>query len=302
MTTEPPDAPPTGGGDLLDLARDRLGEPEASFRVGAARFGAKLALGAALVAYGVAANLLAWRFDVWGVEHVKLLILFGPPVTGLSILRQLFVSRGLAVHVYPAGLLRVQGRSLQSFAWADLAELLVRAEQATPLIVRDGGRVVDCRLVVTSPVFRLNAAAVVLKRDDGEAAEVTPAVAGYPELVEEVTSRTFAERWPRLLAELGAGGSFAFGPWAATPAGLRLDGEVVPWGAVRFVRIADKHLILERAGGRPDPEPAKGRAKRGKSAKSKRGAGVWMTPLESVPFPHLLVALLAEFEDEARVP
>ncbi len=262
----------TDSTDPLDITRDRLGEPEASFRVGAGRFWAKFALGAALVAYGVVANVLAWRWGVWGVDHVTLLVLFAPPITGLSILRHLFASRGLAYLVYPTGLVRVRGRELTAFPWGDLDDLTVRAESATPIVTTESGRVTDCRLVVTSPALRLNAAAVTLKRSDGETAEVTAAVADYSSLVEEVTSRTFAEAWPRLLAELTAGGSRAFGPWLAQADGLRLETSVVPWAVLRLARVADKFLTVERFGAKP---------------------GRWSAPLESIPSPHLLIALLA---------
>ena len=258
--------------DPLDVTRDRLGEPEATFRVNAGRFWTKFALGAALVAYGVVANGLAWHWGVWGVDHAKLLVLFAPPVTGLSILRHLFASRGLAYLVYPAGLVRVRGGELQAFAWGELAEVTVRADQATALVTADGGRVTECRLVVASPTFRLNTAAVTLKRDDGVTAEVTAAVADYPELVEEVTSRTFAAAWPTLLAELSAGGSRAFGPWTASQAGLRFERQVVPWGELKLGFIAGKLLVVEHSGARP---------------------GRWAAPLESIPFPHLLIGLLA---------
>ena len=258
--------------DPLDITRDRLGEPEASFRVGAGRFWAKFALGAALLAYGAVANALAWRWGVWGVDHITLLVLFAPPITGLSVLRQLFASRGLAYLVYPAGLVRVRGRELTAFPWGDLAELTVRAESAAAVVVTAGGRVTDCRLVVTSPAVRLNAAAVTLRRRDGETAEVTAAVADYSGLVEEVTSRTFAEEWPRLLAELNAGGSRPFGPWLASQSGLRLETPVVPWDELKFGRVADKFLTVERGGANP---------------------GRWSAPLESIPYPHLLIALLA---------
>ena len=267
----------TDSTDPLDVTRDRLGEPEATFRVGAGRFWAKFALGAALLAYGAVANVLAWRWGVWGVDHITLLVLFAPPITGLSILRQLFASRGLAYLVYPAGLVRVRGRELTAFPWGDLDDLTVRAESAVAVVVTAGGRVTDCRLVVTSPAVRLGAAAVTLRRRDGATAEVTATVADYAGLVEEVTSRTFAEEWPRLLAELTAGGSRQFGPWRAQADGLRLETPVVPWHELKLGRIADKILTVERVGATPD---------------------AWRAVLESIPFPHLLIALLAVAQDD----
>ena len=81
----------------------------------------------------------------------------------------------------------------------------------------------DCRLIVVSPVLRLSSAAVTLTRDDGEYVEVTAAIADYPELVEEILSRSFAVAWPRLLADLRTGGVQTFGPWIATQAGLRCE-------------------------------------------------------------------------------
>lgn len=267
----------TDSTDPLEFTRDRLGEPEATFRVGAGRFWAKFALGAALLAYGVVANALAWRWGVWGVDHVTLLVLFAPPVTGLSILRQLAASRGLAYLVYPAGLVRVRGRELTAFAWGDLAELTVRAEQAAAVVVTEAGRVTDCRLIVSAPALRLGSAAVTLRRADGEVAEVTAAVADYPALVEEVTSRTFAAEWPRLLAELAAGGSRAFGPWLALPEGLRTESAVVPWGELKLGRVADRILTVERVGVRPV---------------------TWQALLESIPSPHLLIALFAAAQAE----
>jgi len=258
--------------DPLDVTRDRLGEPEATFRLSPGRFWAKFTLGSLLVAYGVVANVLAWQWGVWGVDHAKLLVLFAPPVTGLSILRHLFANRGLAFLVYPTGLVRVRGGELQAFPWGDLDELTVRAESVTPLVLTDAGRVTDCRLLVASPTLRLNAAAVTLKRRDGESVEVTAAVANYPELAEEITSRTFAEAWPALVADLFAGGSRVFGPWVASQAGLRFEVAVVPWGELKLGPIAGKLFTIDHPGRRP---------------------GRWAAPLESIPFPHLLVALLA---------
>ncbi len=262
----------TDSTDPLEITRDCLGEPEASFRVGAGRFWGKFALGATLLAYGVVANALAWQWGVWGVDHVTLLVLFAPPVTGLSILRHLAASRGLAYLVYPAGLVRVRGRELTAFPWGDLAEVTVRAESVTPLVTTDGGRVTDCRLIVTAPALRLGSASVTLKRRDGETVEVTAAVADYPRLVEEITARTFAEEWPRLLAELDSGGSRRFGPWLAEQSGLRLETPVVPWGELQLARSADKFLTIQRLDAKP---------------------GRWAAALESIPFPHLLIALLA---------
>lgn len=256
-----------------EISRERLGEPERAFRVGAARFGTKFGLGALLVVYGVVANVLAWRWGFWGLDHVSLLLLFAPPITGLSILRQLYINRGLAVLIYPTGLLRIQGREVLAFPWDDIRQVRIRAERATPLTLRDGeGRVFDCRLVVASPVFRLGSAAVLLTRGDGQEAQITPALAGYPELVEEVLSRTFAVAWPRFRAQAETGALLqAFGAWSATGAGLSHDGQLTPWAGLRFVGIADSTLTLEQPGRKPDR---------------------LSTPLEGVSHPHLLIAYL----------
>ena len=53
----------------------------------------------------------------------------------------------------------------------------------------------------------------------------------------------------------------------------RLDAKAIPWTELRFGRIAGKTFTVER----PGP----------------RGADRWSAALESIPFPHFLIALLS---------
>jgi hypothetical protein len=269
----------TEGNEALELTEERLGEPDAVYRIGAGRFWTKFGIGVGLVVYGVIANIVAWEFNFWAVDHIGILVLFVPPITGLSILRQLYVNRGLAILIYPTGLLRIQGREMEAFPWAELDEVRIRADQATPLVLRDNaGKIVDCRLIVAAPVFRLGQGGVILKRSDGVQVDITPALGGYPELVEDICSRTFAIVGGAFLADVQAGNAVRnFGIWE--------------WRSDTITQLKQKVLLSQVEGLQVSDKIAK-------LAVTEKAKLPWNQMLENISHPHLLFAAIEMLQSQ----
>lgn len=265
------------GDDHLERAHTELGAPEAMFRVSRGRFLAKLALGLALVGYGVVANYLWWFEGPGDVSHVWILFLVVPPITGASLLLHMYRHRGLYVLVYPTGLLRLRRGEVVSFPWGEVESVRLSLQRSEgPEFARDpDGAVLACWLPVDVPTFKLGEAGVTVARGDGVAAHFGPALTDYDQLAEEIQKRTFAALWPQTWARFRDGERLAFGELEAGRAGLRHSGKLLRWRDVKEVVVSQGKLSVKQS-------------------------GKWLPwaliDVGSVPNPHLLFALA----DEAR--
>ncbi len=270
----------TDAHNLLDRCHAELGEPDAVFRVGAGRVWAKLALGVGLVLFGAVGNYLWWVHGPGQFNHLVLLLLIGPPITGLSLLGHLYRTRGLCVLAYPTGLLRMHRGEVESYPWAEVEEVRLKADKGTFRAERDEkGEVVAGWVEVEPPTFQLWNAHLTLRRADGTTARLTPAVGGYAELVEHVQRATFRVLGPAAAARLRAGEPVTFGPFEVSPAGLRHEKNLLPWADLGEVAVAGKNLSVKRK-------------------------GKWLAwvakELDAVPNPHVLLALIEEARRPAR--
>jgi hypothetical protein len=257
---------------IIERCHVELGNPDAVYRVGAGRFGVKLALGLGLIGYGVVGNYLWWVHGPANFNHLTFLFLILPPLSGLSLLRHLHRHRGLCVLAYPTGLLRVQRGDVESYPWDDVDEVRLKADKGTIEVRRDdAGQIESCMVAVEPPTLQIGNAAVTVQRKDGVTARLTPVVGGYADLVERVQAATFPVLWPRALARFQAGEWVACGPFEASPAGLRFGKSTLPWAEVGEVGITSKNLSVKRKG-KWLPWAAK--------------------ELEEVPNPHVLLALI----------
>jgi hypothetical protein len=270
----------TDAHNLLERCQTELGDPDAVFRVGAGRVWAKLTLAAGLVLYGVVANYLWWVHGPARFDHLVLIVLIGPPITGLSLFGHLYRTRGLCVLAYPTGLLRLQRGEVESYPWAEVDEVRLKADKGTFVVERDGaGEVTAGWLEVEPPTFQIWNAQLTVRRADGTAAKLTPAVSGYPELVAHVLRETFRAQWPAALARFRAGERVEFGPFEVSRLGLRYEKNLMPWADLAEVNVGSKSLAVKRK-------------------------GKWLPwvskELDDVPNPHVLLALIEEARRTAR--
>jgi hypothetical protein len=270
----------TDAHNLLERCQMELGDPDAVFRVGAGRVWVKLALAAGLVLYGVVANYLWWVHGPARFDHIVLLVLIGPPITGLSLLGHLYRTRGLCVLAYPTGLLRLQRGEVESYPWDEVTEVRLKADAGTFVILRDeAGETLSGWLEVEPPTFQLWNAHLTVRRADGTTAKLTPAVGGYPDLVAHVQRETFRALWPKTLARFRAGERVEFGPLEVSRTGLRYEKNLLPWADLSEVAVSSKHLNVKRK-------------------------GKWLPwvskDLDEVSNPHVLLALIEEARRTAR--
>lgn len=258
--------------NLLDRVKDELGEPYATYGLGAGRFRAKLAVGLGLVVGGVALAVgLFWSGLAQFIGFfAKLLFLI--PMSGVLLLWNLYKTRGLHVLLYPSGLLRLQRGEVESFPWGEIETLRLKADQGSIEIVRDeSGAAVECWVAVQTPLVQFWKAGLTVGRADATSAKFTPAVAGYADLVEQVQRATLPDLLARAAAQYRAGVAVAFGPLLLTWGGLGVSGKMLPWADLAEVAVAGKHLTVKRKG--------KWLA--------------WAThDLEQVPNPHVFLALV----------
>lgn len=265
----------TDADNPLELASDRLGPPDAVHHVSPGRFAAKVAVGLGLLLYGVVANYLWWVPGPARFDHLALAVLFAPPLSGVSLLWHVLRTRGLHVLVYPTGLLRVRGGEVESFPWAEIEEVRVRADAAEVATeTDDAGAVTACWLAVEPPHFQIWKAGVTIRRTDGAEVTLTSALADYAGLAERVMRATFAEQWPAARATYRAGGTVRFGEFAVGGAGLTFrDQPALPWSELKSVSVSQKMVSVTRNTG-------------------------WMPwavrDLQEVPNPHVMFALIAE--------
>ena len=254
--------------DPAAIAADRLGDPDAVYAVSPGRFWAKVTAAAALIGWGAVGNAVAWQFGFWRLDHVTLLVFFAPAFTGVSLLRHLYVTRGLRVLCYPTGLLKVQGGAVEAYPWDEVAAVAVAADQGVPVVVSAGGDVTDAWVAVEPPVFRVAGAGVTVHRADGMTATLSPTLAGYADLAERVQRATFRVLWPAVRDHFAAGAPVGFGPVACDRDGVWAGNRGVAWADLDAVKVTAKALQLH------------GRKKK------------LVVPLDELPNPHVLAGLV----------
>lgn len=258
----------------LARAAAALGEPDAVYAVSPARVRAKFALAGGLFLYGIIANYLWWFVGPARPDHLVLLVLFGPPIWGISILRHIRRARGLHILAYPTGLLRMQDDQAESYPWAELTEIRLRADRGEVKVERgEGGEPTACWIAVEPPLMKFWDAGLTAVRRDGTEATFTPAVAEYPDLARRVQVGTFAALWPDVWDRFASGEVLAFGGYTADLTGLHAGKQSVGWADVAAAEIAGKKLTVKRS-------------------------GKWLAwaavELAGIPNPHVLLALIEE--------
>jgi hypothetical protein len=176
--------------------------------------------------------------------------------------------------------LRLQRGEVESYPWAEVEEVRLKADKGTFVIVRDeSGEVLAGWLEVEPPTFQIWNAQLTVRRADGTTAKLTPAVSGYPELAAYVQRETFGALWSPTLARFRAGERIEFGPFEVGRAGLRYEKNVLPWADLAEVAVGSKHFTAKRK-------------------------GKWLPwvskELEEIPNPHVFLALIEEARRSAR--
>ncbi|MDY3555374.1 DUF6585 family protein [Gemmata sp. JC717] len=267
--------------DHLQRAVTELGDPDAFFRIGPARFFTKLSLGVALLVYGAVANYLWWAHGPATFGHVELLLLVFLPLSGASLLLHMYRNRGLYVLVYPTGLLRLRRGEVDSFPWAEVERVHLKVQRAddAEYAYDDGGEPLACWLPVDVPTFKLWDAGLTVTRGDGVEAHFGPALTDYDALAAQVQTRSFAALWPRARDRFLAGERLEFGELELDLTGLRHGGKLLPWRELKELTVAQGKLSVKQS-------------------------GKWLpwalTDVFGVPNPHVLFALVAEARRAAR--
>lgn len=265
------------GDDHLERAHTELGDPEAFYRISPTRFLAKLALGVLLLVLGAVGNYLWWVHGPADFNHFVVALLFGLPISGLSLLLHMYRNRGLYVLVYPTGLLRLRRGEVDSFPWGEVERVQLKVQRAASaeFTYDADGAPLSCWLPVDVPTFKLWDAGLTVVRADGVEAHFGPALTEYDALAAQVQARTFAALWPGVLDRFRAGERIDFGELEAGRSGLRHNGKLLPWRELKELTVAQGKLSLKQA-------------------------GKWLpwalVDVGGVPNPHLLFALA----DEAR--
>ena len=256
-----------------DLAAQELGVPDAVFRAGGRRTKIKVALGIALVLYGIVANYFWWVHGPGRFGHLEFHFLILPPIVGGGLLGFLYKHRGLRILIFPTGLLRLKPNEVESFPWDSVATLRLKTDATDPQYERnEAGEIVACWLPVTVPLVQVWNSWFEIERTDGTKTRFTPAVADYPDLARDVQCGTFAVLWPRVLETLETGGTFAFGDLIVSREGLRLGIKSLLWSEIKEVTITHRIIQVKRTGS---------------------WRGWWAKVISEVPNPHLLFGVLA---------
>lgn len=261
--------------DHLHRAQVELGDPDAFFRVSPARLFAKLALGVALLVYGVGANYFWWVHGPATFGHFELLLLVFLPLSGVSLLLHMYRNRGLYALIYPTGLLRLRRGEVDSFPWHEVERVQLKVQRANgaEFVFAESGEPLACWLPVDVPTFKLWDAGLTVVRGDGVEVHFGPALTDYEVLAAEVQKRTFAVLWPLARDRFFAGASADFGELEISLAGVRYGGKLLPWREVKELVVAQGKLSIKQS-------------------------GKWLpwalVDVSGVPNPHVLFALVEE--------
>lgn len=236
--------------DDLTRARTELGEPDALFQVSPAVVRAKLAIGLALLVGGLALNVWWWGFGPQRFEHYVLHFLIWPPAVGAALLVHMYRQRGLVVLVYPTGLLRLRRGEVESFPWAEVAEVRVKVKRAdsAEILRDDAGNPTACWLPADVPAVQVWNGGLTVRGADAAEAHFGPALADYARLAEEVQRRTFPFLWADVWGRFRDDRMVAFGDIEANRLGLHHAGKLLAWHEVKEVVVAQGKLTVKAVG------------------------------------------------------
>jgi hypothetical protein len=145
---------------------------------------------------------------------------------GRILVRDVLPGYGKVAYLYENGLVLVDGRDMNAFAWDAVKELRVSG-------VRVGSS--------DSVSWRC-----ALVRADGTEAVVGPEFPGVQEVVESVSSAVTERLLPKYISRIETGGSVRFGPFTISRDGIAKDGEEVPWPHVASVEISNGMVYVNR--------------------------------------------------------
>lgn len=199
--------------DHLSRSVTELGEPEALFQISRGRFLTKLSVGALLVVLGLVVNYIWWFEGPARFDHYTLVLLLSLPLTGACLLWHMYRQRGLAILIYPTGLLRLRRGEIDSFPWNEIVQVRVKVQRAdSATIIRDSeGSVIASWLIADVPTFRLWKGGLHVSREDGVEAQFSAALTDFTQLATEVQRRTFEIQWPQIWDRFLSGTPIYFG-------------------------------------------------------------------------------------------
>lgn len=268
------------GDDDLTRARAELGEPDALFQISRGRFLVKLWTGLGLILGGAVTVYLFWLLGLVGFAAflAKFLVLL--PLSGIVLLWRMYRNRGLLVLVYPTGLLRLRRGEVDSFPWAEVEHVRVKAQRPGTAVFDRGpdGHPATCWFPIDAPAVLLWTARLTVARTDGVEAHFDPVLGDYGRLAEELQRRSFAALWPVIWGRFRAGHPIAFGDLEANVVGLRYQSKLLHWRDLKELSLVQSKLTVKQA-------------------------GKWfpwaVKDLGEVPNPHVLFALV---EEARRLP
>jgi hypothetical protein len=249
--------------DHFSRSVTELGEPDALFQISRARFFTKLSVGALLILLGLVANYLWWVEGPGRFDHYALALLVSLPITGGCLLWHMYRQRGLAILIYPTGLLRLRRGEIDSFPWHEIEQVRVKVQRAdmpqivrgkaqsaeTAQIVRDAeGSLVACWLPADVPTFRLWKGGLHVSREDGVEAHFSAALTDYTELAQEVQKRTFEIHWPQIWERFLSGMLVTFGDLELSLRGIQHGVKHLRWSEVKEVSILQGILRIKQKG------------------------------------------------------
>jgi hypothetical protein len=145
---------------------------------------------------------------------------------GRILIRDVLPGYGRMLYLYENGLILVDGRNVDAFAWDAVRELRV-----------SGARVGSTDVVSWR---------CALVREDGTEAVIGPEFPGVPGLVEAVSSQVTERLLPKYISRIEAGGTVRFGPFALSRDGVAKDGQEVAWPNVASVEISNGMVYVNR--------------------------------------------------------
>ncbi len=264
--------------DHFSRSVSELGEPEALYKISRGRFLTKLTVGVLLVLVGLIANYVWWvegpgrqgQFD-----HFAIVLLLSLPITGSCLLWHMYRQKGLAILIYPTGLLRLRRGEIDSFPWQQIEQVRVKVQRAdVAQIVRDSeGTIVACWLPPDVPTFRLWKGGLHVTREDGVEAQLSAALTDYSQLAKEVQRRTFDVHWQHTWEKFLSGKPIAFGDLELSLRGVHFISKHIRWSDVKEITILQGILRIKQK-------------------------GKWYPAIQldifAIPNPHLLFALSSE--------
>jgi hypothetical protein len=246
LAEETPDFP-----EELKVPVGRLGTPDAVHRHPETHLVRPVLYGCSLIALsGVLCFLYFTFIGLAFFEKFVFVILFGPMVFGIVIIRRALRYAGLWVLRFPMGLLRWQRSNLITITWDDIHTLRFDGydgNAAAVLHYREGETLpMVGHIPMTGGFNRWKMLRMSLAREEDDPAEFPSTLTQFVELAEtaqqETFPRLFQDAWTNY-TELG----FArFGPMRISADGVEGDGLLIGWGRFSHVLISNGQLSFWR--------------------------------------------------------